>query len=208
VTLSVGLPEEVSLGRQRITTGICKRAVSGPARLTRLGFDGDGVANTRYHGGPDKAVCVYSGAHYPRWEEELGRPLPAAAFGENLTLGAFEEDQLCIGDVLELGEAQVQVTQPRQPCRTPALRLGCEDLVDRIIRTGRCGFYLRVLDDGTVRPDDSLTLLQRHPLEVSIARAHRVRHLSEDGDAGLDQVLAVDALSASWREALSRRLNR
>ena len=173
--------------------------------LTTNGFEGDGVANTRYHGGPDKAVCVYSASHYPYWKSELGKPLPRVAFGENLTVAELAEEQLCIGDVLKLGDALVQVTQPRQPCGTLAKRLGCDDLVERVIRTGRCGFYLRVLREGLVQPTERLAIIERDPHRVSVARAPRVRHLSEDGRAGLDQVLAVPALSVSWRETLSRR---
>jgi MOSC domain-containing protein YiiM len=203
ITLSVGLPARQVLSGTEIQTGICKRAIQGPVLLTTLGFEGDGVANTRYHGGPDKAVCVYCASHYPLWEEELGRALPRAAFGENLTICGFEEQQICVGDVLQLGQARVQVTQPRQPCRTPALRLECDDLVERIVHTGRCGYYLRVLKEGTVRAADRLVRAERDPHQVTVARAHRVRHLGEDGRDGLEQVLAVPALSTSWRRTLS-----
>ncbi len=205
VSLNVGLPGQCQFGDTRLVTGIRKHAVEGPLKLTMTGLEGDGVANTKYHGGPDKAVCVYSASHYPFWEQLFGHPLPPAAFGENLTVSALDEEQLCVGDILKLGDARVQVTQPRQPCRTLAMRHGCEDLVERIIHNGRCGLYLRVLNEGVVQPADSLVLTEQDPHRVSVARAHRVRHLAEDGREGLEQVLAVPALSASWRETLTRR---
>ena len=69
------------------------------------------------HGGPDKAVCVYSADHYADWRIELGLPeMHFGAFGENFTIGGLAEDDVCIGDIWRVGEATVQVSQPRQPC--------------------------------------------------------------------------------------------
>ncbi|MBJ8032143.1 MOSC domain-containing protein, partial [Bacillus cereus group sp. N21] len=77
---------------------------------------GDGQADLVHHGGVDKAVCVYSGEHYSYWEETLNQDLEYGAFGENITVSGMREEDVCIGDTFELGEAIVQVTQPRQPC--------------------------------------------------------------------------------------------
>ncbi len=65
---------------KKITTGIGKRPVSGAVNLGKLGFEGDGVADTKNHGGIDKAVCVYSLDHYAYWEETLGINLPCRPF--------------------------------------------------------------------------------------------------------------------------------
>lgn len=206
--LNIGLPENLVLGGKELVSGIRKRPVSQSTQLTREGFVGDDVADKKHHGGPDKAVCVYSGGHYGDWEQELGCALPPAAFGENLTVAELDEEELCIGDTLRLGEARVQVTQPRQPCRILALRLERPDLIELVIQSGRCGLYLRVLTEGRVHPTDELTLVEQDPRGVTVARAHRVRHLREDGREGLDQVLAVPALSASWRATLEKMRDR
>jgi len=203
--LNVGLPETIVLGGQQVVSAIRKRPVTGAVFLRREGFAGDGVGSTKHHGGPDKAVCVYSDDHYASWNRELGRPLPAAAFGENLTVAGLDEAQVCIGDIWRLGAARVQVTQPRQPCRTLAQRIDQPDLIDRVVRSARCGLYLRVLEEGNVNPTDEVVFLERDPDEVTVARAHRVRHLGEDGSDGLDEVLAVSALSATWRASLQKK---
>ena len=150
-SLNTGLPKkEIFYGRE-IITGICKQPVTGPLRLGRLGFEHDGVGDLKHHGGEDKAVCVYSLEHYPYWEDVLGIKLPAAAFGENLTVSDLREDDICIGDVFELGTALLQVSQPRQPCRTLAARYGRDDLVKLVADSGRTGFYFRVLKEGIVQ---------------------------------------------------------
>ncbi|MCC6347816.1 MAG: MOSC domain-containing protein, partial [Nitrospirales bacterium] len=111
-TLSVGLPRKEVLSGRELVTGIRKTPVSGPLRLGKTGFEGDGVGDTRYHGGPNKAVCVYSRNHYPYWEEVLGISMPASAFGENLTVAGLHEEEVCIGDIFGVGTAVVQVSQP------------------------------------------------------------------------------------------------
>ena len=132
-------------------TGFHKEAREGPCWLGYQGFRGDEVADTRYHGGVDKAVCVYPAEHYPFWN---GVPGMAAAgpggFGENLTTEGLLEEEVCIGDIHALGEALVQVSQPRQPCWKLARRWRVKDLALQVERTGRTGFYFRVLRHGEV----------------------------------------------------------
>ena len=150
-SLNVGLPRKEHFFGKEVLTGICKQPVTGSVNLRTLGFEGDGVADGKHHGGQDKAVCVYSLEHYPYWEKTLGIPMPVAAFGENLTVSHMHEDDICIGDVFQLGSALVQVSQPRQPCRTLAARYGRSDLLKLVVDSGRTGFYLRVLEEGVVQ---------------------------------------------------------
>ncbi|WP_217582211.1 MOSC domain-containing protein, partial [Lysinibacillus sp. GbtcB16] len=83
--------------------------------LSTLNFEGDGQADLAHHGGVDKAVCVYPSEHFAFFEKELGLPFQPGAYGENITPKGMLEAQLCIGEVFRLGDAVVQVSQPRQP---------------------------------------------------------------------------------------------
>ena len=148
-SLNIGKPIKEIFRDKEVTTGICKKPVSGPLNLKKLGFEGNGVADLKHHGGYDKAVCVYSTDHYLYWEEVLGIKLPVAAFGENLSVSGLHEDDVCIGDIFQLGTAIAQVSQPRQPCKTLAARYGRSDLVKMVVDTGRTGFYFKVLKLGT-----------------------------------------------------------
>ncbi len=69
------------------------------------------MADKKLHGGPDRAVCLYPADHYIQWEHELGKPLPPAAFGENLTVTNMLEADVCIGDIYKIGNAVIQITQ-------------------------------------------------------------------------------------------------
>src|SRR4051812_76162 len=76
----------------RWTTAFFKEPVSGPVRVGSTNLAGDEQADLEFHGGPDKAVCVYSAAHYPFWRNELAiDALPYGAFGENLTIATLTE---------------------------------------------------------------------------------------------------------------------
>ena len=151
-SLNVGKPRDLQFGKKEITTGINKKPVSNPVYLSTLNFTGDGQGDLVHHGGRDKAVCVYSYEHYPYWEKELGKPLDFSAFGENLTLLGLTEDELCIGDSFQIGEAVVQVSQPRQPCFKLSLIHERKDMPLLIQNTGYTGYYFRVLKEGMVAP--------------------------------------------------------
>ena len=199
--LSIGLPKkEVFLGKE-LTTGICKKPVDGPRLLTKQGFEGDGVGDLKHHGGSDKAVCVYSIDHYPWWERVLGITLPQAAFGENLSVEGMREEDVCIGDIYRIGTTEVQVSQPRQPCKTLAARYGREDFVKQVVDSGRTGFYFKVINEGRVQAGDEITLVQRDPRGVSITYANQIYHHDRRNRDGIEKVLSVPALSASWQKS-------
>ena len=199
--LSIGLPKKEVFHGKELTTGICKKPVDGPRLLTRQGFEGDGVGDLKYHGGSDKAVCVYSIDHYPWWERVLGITLPQAAFGENLSVEGMREEDVCIGDIYRIGTTEVQVSQPRQPCKTLAARYGREDFVKQVVDSGRTGFYFKVINEGRVQAGDEITLVQRDPRGVSITYANQIYHHDRKNREGIEKVLIVTALSASWQKS-------
>jgi MOSC domain-containing protein YiiM len=200
-SLNIGLPKREIFHGKEVTTGICKSPVSGPLYLEKLGFKGNGVADLKHHGGPDKAVCVYSLEHYPYWEDVLGIKLSHAAFGENLSVANLHEDDVCIGDIFQLGTTVVQVTQPRQPCRTLAARYGRNDMIKLVVESGRTGFYFRVMEEGTVEKGDTLILKERDSHNITISFANQIYHHDKKNSIGIEKVLAIPALSASWRQS-------
>lgn len=208
VSLNVGMPVTASHGSKQIQTGIFKTSSPGSHQLQINGLSGDGQADLIHHGGPDKAVCAYFERHYPYWELQLNRKLDPGAFGENWTISEWLEQDLCIGDIIQAGEAIVQVSQPRQPCFKIGIRHQMPDLTERVQKTGYTGFYFRVLKEGLVSAGTPLLFISRHPAAISIAEANRIMYIDKnDGDA-IRALLAVDELAASWRDTLSSRLQK
>jgi len=206
VSLNIGQPKPATFNGKEVSTGIFKKPSGEPLFLSRVNFEGDGQGDLVHHGGPDKAVCVYPHEHYPYWERELQRSLEYGAFGENLTIRGLSETDVCIGDIYRLGEASVQISQPRQPCFKLSMRYGKPEMPLLVQETGFTGFYFRVLEEGLVSPADGLTRTWRHPLGVTVAYANRIMHQDKRNVEGIRKILAVEELSANWRRTFEKRL--
>jgi MOSC domain-containing protein YiiM len=186
------------------TTGIFKAPVHALVLLSPQGFDGDEQVDLVNHGGHDKAACAYSADHYPSWRDELKiEGFDYGAFGENLTVTGIDEGSVCIGDTWAIGDAVVQVSQPRQPCWKLGRKWGLPHLPDQVVKAGRTGWYFRVTWPGPVGPGSELTLLERPHPAWTIAAANNVMHQRQGDVAAL---AAVPELAASWRHTLERRL--
>jgi MOSC domain-containing protein YiiM len=145
---------------------------------------------------------MYAAAHYPRWEQELGRSMEPGAFGENLLVDGLDEDTVCIGDVYEIGEVRLQVSHPRQPCATLARRHQILDMIAIVRKNARSGWYLRVLSQGSVEAGLSIRRLDHPNPEWSVRRAARAM-LTRDRDPAEAAGLArCRGLSDEWRERL------
>jgi MOSC domain-containing protein YiiM len=188
------------------TSGFVKEPVHGPVCVGLTHLDGDGQADLRVHGGPDKAVLAYSVEHYPLWREELGiSEFPYGAFGENFTITGLDERTVCLGDVWQVGEVRLEVSQPRQPCWKLARRWRRPDLPHRVIENGRSGWYFRVLAEGSVEAGQAMTLLGRPFPKWTIAEVADVLLHRRDDVHAAAELAAVTALAATWRAALTRR---
>jgi MOSC domain-containing protein YiiM len=174
--------------------------------MDEQGLLGDGCADKVHHGGPDNAICVYSLDHFPFWEREVGRKLSPGAFGENLSISNLDETGVHIGDIFRMGEAEVQVSQPRQPCHKLNKVFRYQAMACKVQTTGYSGFYMRVLKPGWVEPGMMLELVHADPDIFSIESAHYLLHNSGNEHESIQQILAVDALSDSWRAKFRKRL--
>lgn len=206
VSLQVGMPAYIAHGSKEVLSGIFKQSTEAPCRISVTGVEGDGQGDTVHHGGPDKAVCAYFAERYPYWEERLGKNFPFGSFGENFTISAWTENDLCIGDTVSVGETVLQVSQPRQPCFKLGLRNDLPELQALVQQTGYTGFYFRVVKEGAVRAGDSFVRTVRHPAAFSIAEANEVMYRKKDDAGAIASLLAVDELALSWREQLQSRL--
>ena len=208
VSLNIGLPATVVYdGNRDMRSGILKKPVRGKVFLDRLGFAGDGVSDSANHGGDDKAICGYCFDHYGYWERELDRKLAFAAFGENLTISGLVETVIRIGDIYRLGEAEIQCTQPRQPCLKLNRIFGLKDMARKVQTTGFSGYYFRVLTPGWVAYDSALSLLQPGPGQFSVEAANNLMHGDDQRDLNkLREIVSFPPLSQSWREVFAQRL--
>jgi len=207
VSLNVARPRLAVYQGRTINTGIFKQPVSGPVPLRTLNLDGDRQADLSVHGGPFKAVYAYPSEHYPLWRQELKRAeLPWGMFGENFTTEGLSENDLHIGDRLQIGTAEVMIRQPRVPCYKLAAKFQREDILDLFLRSGRSGFYFSVEQEGVVQAGDSFEFLSRQVEAITIAEMNRLFVEDKYNRILLEKAIATPALPEDWRDYLSKRL--
>ncbi len=198
------------------------------ARVGRFGLEGDDHADRTVHGGPFRAVCLYSVEAIARVRAD-GHPIFAGSVGENLTLEGIELSSLSTGDRLAVGdEVVLEVTTPVTPCETIRGSFADGRIARISIRTHPLDsrLYARVLADGTVWTGDAVRVLP--PLPDSDARTHALldrvdeleraarlhewRAVAEGGvdlrlvdDGELAMVAAPSVLDANFNTALGLR---
>lgn len=191
------------------TSAIAKRPREGAVQVLREGLAPDEQADRRVHGGPEMALHLYPFDHHEWWRGVIGDH-PALAepggFGSNLAVSGLTEDMVHIGDRFRLGTALIEISQPRQPCWKIEHRFGHKGMVARIVESGRCGWYFRVIEQGEVAAGDSLERISIGAAEWSVAR---VFHAIIGGKASKDeyaQIAVLPALNPHWREKAAARL--
>jgi MOSC domain-containing protein YiiM len=201
-SLNIGRPTLFE-GVESWTSGIYKIPVLGRVSLASTNLAGDGQADLKVHGGPDKAVCVYSADHYPFWRQELSvSECGPGWFGENFSVEGQRETDVAVGDTFRIGTAVVQISQPRAPCWKLGRRWHRLDMPKLVVQSGRTGWYLRVLDAGDVECGDALTLVDRPFPRWTIDAVNAVAY-GRGGNPDLEaarELADCPALAESWRE--------
>ena len=209
VVASVQAGRIAPLGPGKVPSAFVKRKVTGAVHIGNLGLDLDEQADLRVHGGPEKAVYAYSAAHYAPWAAEwpaLAARFHHGAFGENLTIDGLAEADLCVGDIHRIGTVHLQVCQPRQPCFKLALNFENSRLPKAMVRTGRSGWYYRVLTPGVLQSGNPVELVER-PLPDFPFNALLEFLYGRDLDvAALQRVACTDAVAQGLRGSARQAL--
>jgi MOSC domain-containing protein YiiM len=207
ISLNVGRPRLVVYNGKTINTGIFKQPISVPVQLRSLNLDGDRQADLSVHGGIFKAVYAYPSEHYPFWRQEMpGADLPWGTFGENFTTSGLSEDELHVGDRLQIGSSIVMVRQPRTPCYKLAAKFQRDDMIERFLLSGRSGFYFSVEQEGSVAAEDAFQLLTRNPDGITISEMNRLFVREKYNQDLLRKAVHTAALPENWREYFAERL--
>lgn len=134
--------------------GVPKRPVPACA-VTAAGLQGDRQRDLEYHGGPDRAVCLYSQDLIEALQEE-GHPIRPGAIGENFTLAGLAWADVVPGARLDIGEVRIEVTDYAVPCSNIAGSFHDRRMsrVSQKVHPGWSRMYARVLREGTVKVGD------------------------------------------------------
>jgi MOSC domain-containing protein YiiM len=129
------------------------------AHIRATGVEGDRQENRWLHGGPDRAVCVYSAELIEALQGE-GHPIRPGTIGENLTLAGLDWISMRPDARLEIGDVLLEITRSTSPCKKIAdsFKDGDFTRVAQKIHPGWSRFYARVLQEGIVTVGDRVVL--------------------------------------------------
>ncbi|MEM6476917.1 MAG: MOSC domain-containing protein [Pseudomonadota bacterium] len=191
------------------TSAIAKRPREGVVQLLEDGFAPDEQADRRVHGGPEKAVHLYPLDHHAFWRGELEDTAlldEPGAFGSNLAVRDVTENDVCIGDRFRLGTALIEVNQPRQPCWKVDHRFGVKGMVKTIIKTGRCGWYFRVLETGEVQAGDAMERVEQGHADWSVERVFACLIAGKASADELRELAGLERLNSGLRQRAEAKL--
>jgi len=204
---NIAKPTTIEWRGQKVETGIYKYAVETSIFLGSEDVVNDHVIDRRYHGGLDKACYLYSADHYPFWQNKYpNQDWKWGMFGENLTVSGLNEAEIRIGDRFRIGNAEVQVTQPRQPCFKLGVRFGDQSVVSDFWILPYPGVYVRVLSPGEVKTDDEMVLIESNPESLSVSQVFSIFHHNRSDVALMQKAIVEPFIAASCRRDIEKLL--
>ncbi|PID48498.1 MAG: hypothetical protein CR991_11535 [Proteobacteria bacterium] len=196
------------IGDRYAPTGIYKTPIES-ALINENGIVTDIQADKKVHGGIEKALHQYAQTSYSVLREhfpDLAAQFTVGSMGENISVAAMTEHNVNVGDVWQFGaEVVVQVSQVRSPCWKINDKFGNDNIVKIIDQHSIPGWYYRVLQGGTLKLGDTLSLLER-PNPISL-RQFLTLYAEHRPDLFQLQALAdCVGLTPKWREKIVKRI--
>ena len=196
------------IGPKRSASAIFKTA-QDKVRINELGIVGDVQANTKVHGGPEKALHQYALNAYEKLIKRyplLHKTALPGCIGENLCATEMDDRSVCIGDIYQLGNVRVQVTSPRIPCWKIDVRLNQPDLHKYVASSLSTGWYYRVLQGGELALGDEISLEQRFNPNLSISQFMQIVN-GDIADADyIAKAAEAKGLDPEWAARLETKL--
>lgn len=209
ISTNIAKPQFVTINGQRQQTGIFKKPTNQPIYLDKEEVKGDEISNRQVHGGEFKACYLFSADHYPHWKNLYPQlNWDYGMLGENLTVEGLDETQLHVGDIYKIGNALIQVTQPREPCTTFEAKMGTTDIMSQFVTHGRPGTYVRVLKPGNVSVGDHIELIEKAKNSISITEFFKIIFEHNKNQEHLKRLVENESIPIKKRIQLARYIKK
>ncbi|WP_422428142.1 MULTISPECIES: MOSC domain-containing protein [Bacillales] len=208
--ISTGKVEDLPYSTKRpMRSALNKKKFAGSMWLSKTGFVED-EQEYKDHGGPNKAVCLYSKKNYSLWEQDVSVLPEYAMFGENITVSDLDEKDVHFGDQFKLGNAVLEVSEIREPCWKIQEKYKIPNLIKRMSTSGKNGFYFRVLKEGYVQEDSNLELIKQANNEtlLSVFDLNQIYYIDNKNIERLTYALKNPYLTEERISKLERFLTR
>ena len=192
----------------REQTSAINKAPVNQVSVTTLGFVGDEQADHFFHGGQLQAVHQMPACVYPLIRQHFPQVvIYEGMLGENLIVSDMQEDNVCVGDIFQIGSVQLQVTRPRRPCWKIDVQLNKSGGAKFLQDQGCIGWYYQVLQTGAIQLGDGCELIQRPYPFASLSRLWQIyndKRFNEQEE--IERWLAVQPLEKSFKQVLAKRI--
>ncbi len=203
ISTNIAKPTKFIWNGKEVTTGIYKEPINGPIFLGKTDVKGDEVTDRKHHGGEFKACYLFSENQYDYWKGLYPNlDWNWGMFGENLTVEDLNEDDIQIGDIYKVGEALVQITQPREPCFKFGYKFGNQNALKQFIDKGYSGTYVRILQEGYVTAGDEFQLTEKAKNSISTRSFFNLLFSRNKDINTIKLILENDAIPQKKRDKL------
>jgi len=207
LSVNVGERTTIEYKGKLVETGFFKYPVSRLVLARHDGLDGDVQVDRRVHGGPHKAIHAFPSEHYGFYRDLFGSAdWTYGHFGENLTTEGLLESDVRIGDRFRIGEALVEVSQPRSPCFRFGARLGSRDAIRTCVDSARTGLYFRVIEEGALKAGDTIDAVGSDKGAMTVEEVHRLYYHDKTNREALRRAVACKVLAPGFRDDFVARL--
>jgi len=210
LSVNVSKPKLRRFKLKFFSSAFLKKPVSGSIVVNKENIKGDRQADLMNHGGLDKAVFGFSTNHYEHWKRQLNLDhVKFGKFGENLSITGLDESIIAIGDRLQINDCILEVSQPRIPCFKIGFIFKEVSMLNKFIAHGRTGVYFRVIQPGTIAADTEVTIIHKHPANVTVRDVFLAQYDSKFADKEKVMRAAVELpeLAEAWKVKIADRLH-
>jgi len=197
-SIALGKSKTYGDGDNKFQSGYKKDQFFNFVEVDELGIMGDIQVDKRYHGGVDKAIHFGSTRHLEDFD------MDKLAIGCNIFIDHFDEHDIHVGDIFIIGDIEVQVTQPRQPCWKIGALFG-KETSRHLIKNYITGWYVRVLQGGTIDINDSM-ILKTRVSRFSIRQLSIYLHTPPKDQHVIDEILNLSELASAYKESLKKSI--
>jgi len=198
LSIATGESKEFTISDKTFQSAYKKDDFYNSIKVNFLGLENDFQVDKRFHGGVDKAIHIGSSKHFQIFKELHNKELDKLSIGCNIFINDYDESDICVGDIYSLGEIKIEVCQPRQPCWKIGALFGKE--VSRyIVKNQATGWYVRILNEGSIHINDKLKLEQRIS-DLTIKELSIYLHTPPEEHTLIQKILNTDALAQSYKK--------
>ena len=199
-----GKIKEYNINTKEFKSGYIKTPINSEVKLLKNGLTGDEQADKEHHGGVDKAILIYSLKNYEKYRKEFGKSLKFGSFGENFVVSGLNEINAFIGDIYKIGEIEIELTQPRQPCWKIS-KFYDKTLLEFVNKYNATGFYARVLKEGNIKRNTDMELINRKS-HISIEKSTKILANPENYRELIDSLFDMNFLADSYKRDIDKKL--